>query len=115
MFEKVKLICLNHTDKPEELESEVILSKGQIDTMLLIGMGLPERILFEGSLKEFMQLFPVTDPDASKRTLNRYLEVGVAEYTPEKDPCWEFFTCRAAVLGCCVGFYLSIVNKKDLK
>ncbi len=112
MFEKVKLICLNHADKPEEIKDEAILSKNQIDTMLLIGMDLPDRILFEGSLKEFMQLFPVDEPDASQRMLNRYLEKGVAEYTENG---WECFTCRAAVLGCCVGFYLSIVNKKDLK
>ena len=43
--------------------------------------------------------------------INAYLEQGAAEWTENG---WEQFTCRTAVLGCCSGFYLSIVNKKDL-
>ena len=41
----------------------------------------------------------------------RILQNGVAEWTGE---CWECYTCRVAVLGCCMGEYLSVVNRKEL-
>ena len=116
MFEKVKLICLtNEEGKNDWLGKgfdEVIFSADQLRSNLLIGEELPERIVFDGSLQDFTHLFPLRSIDESCGPLNTYLESGVAEWTDGK---WEFFTCRAAVLGCCSGFYLSVLNKKDLK
>ena len=123
MFEKVKLICLtNEEGKKDWLEKgfdEVIFSADQLRSNLLIGEELPEKIVFDGSLQDFTHLFPLRSIDESCGPLNTYLESGVAEWTDgiaaEAVGTWEFFTCRAAVLGCCSGFYLSVLNKKDLK
>ena len=117
MFTKCKLVCLNNADGKNDWlakggESELALSADQIRSMLLIGEELPEKIIFDGSLKEFIRLFPERTPEESCEAVNVYLEEGVAEWM---DGNWEFFTCRAAVLGCCSGFYLSILNKKDLR
>ena len=117
MFEKCKLICLGNAEgKQDWLEkggdAALIFSADQLKGMLLIGEDLPEEIVFAGSLKEFIHLFPERMPEESCELVNSYLEKGVAQWV-EKE--WEFFTCRAAVLGCCSGFYLSIVNKKDLR
>ncbi|MDO4531208.1 MAG: hypothetical protein Q4C06_04430 [Bacillota bacterium] len=116
MFEKCKLICLNHAEgKKDWLErgfDEVIFSADQLRGMLLIGEALPDRIIFDGALKDFIHLFPERTPEESCTLVNGYLEQGVAEFTEGE---WTFFTCRAAVLGCCSGFYLSVLNKKDLK
>ena len=114
MFEKVKLICLTDGEGKKSWGGDpaLICSRSQLASLLLVGEELPERIVFEGSLKEFIRLFPERTPDESKDRINVYLEAGVAEWTGQE---WEYFTCRAAVLGCCSGFYLSIVNKKDLK
>ena len=117
MFEKCKLICLcNKEGKEDWLKQtdgeEVIFSADQLRSSLLIGEELPEKIVFDGSLLDFAHLFPLRSIDESCAPLNGYLEEGVAEWV---DGIWEFFTCRAAVLGCCSGFYLSVLNKKDIK
>ena len=116
MFEKVKLICLTNEDGKNDWLAkgfdEVIFSADQLRSNLLIGEELPEKIVFDGRLQDFTHLFPLRSIDESCGPLNTYLESGVAEWT---DGMWEFFTCRAAVLGCCSGFYLSVLNKKDLK
>ena len=117
LFHKVKLICLNNQEaKKSWLETggdtALIFSADQLRGLLLIGEELPEEIVFDGSLLDFSHLFPLRSIDESCALLNAYLEQGVAEWT---DGAWEFFTCRAAVLGCCSGFYLSILNKKDIK
>ena len=116
MFQKVKLICLCNKEGKEDWVrrtggNEVIFSADQLRSNLLIGEELPEKIVFDGSLRDFTHLFPLRSIDESCEPLNVYLESGVAEWTGE----WEFFTCRAAVLGCCSGFYLSVLNKKDLR
>lgn len=117
MFEKCKLICLSDaTGKADWLawggESSYIFSADQLRGLLLIGEELPQQIVFDGSLKAFIRLFPERTPEESCALVNGYLEMGVAEW---QEGQWDFFTCRAAVLGCCSGFYLSIVNKKDLR
>ena len=116
MFEKVKLICLTNEDGKNDWLAkgfdEVIFSADQLRSNLLVGEELPEKIVFDGRLQDFTHLFPLRSIDGSCGPLNVYLENGVAEWT---DGMWEFFTCRAAVLGCCSGFYLSVLNKKDLK
>ena len=90
----------------------MVFSADQLRGMLLIGEELPEKIVFDGGLKDFIRLFPERTPEESCEAVNIYLEKGVAEWMTDG---WEFFTCRAAVLGCCSGFYLSVLNKKDLK
>ena len=116
MFEKVKLVCLSNAEGKNDWLSkgfdEVIFSADQLRSNLLIGEELPEKIVFDGGLKEFIHLFPERTPEESCALVNGYLEAGVAEWT---DGQWEFFTCRAAVLGCCTGFYLSVLNKKDIR
>ncbi|MBR2062257.1 MAG: hypothetical protein IJ969_02970 [Anaerotignum sp.] len=116
MFNKVKLVCLNNEEGKKDWLAkgfdEVIFSADQLRSNLLIGEALPEKIVFDGRLLDFIHLFPMRSIDESCAPLNAYLEEGVAEWT---DGQWEFFTCRAAVLGCCTGFYLSVLNKKDLK
>ena len=116
MFEKCKLVCLSNAEgKADWLAKgfdEVIFSADQLRSSLLIGDELPEKIVFDGSLKDFIRLFPERTPEESCDAVNIYLENGVAEWMEQG---WEFFTCRAAVLGCCSGFYLSVLNKKDIK
>ena len=116
MFEKCKLICLGNAEGKSDWltgggDAAEIYSADQLRGLLLIGEELPERIIFDGSLKEFIRLFPERTPEESCVLVNRFLEAGTAEWAERH---WEHFTCRAAVLGCCSGFYLSIVNKKDL-
>ena len=123
MFNKVKLVCLNNEEGKKDWLAkgfdEVIFSAEQLRSNLLIGEALPEKIVFDGRLLDFIHLFPLRSIDESCAPLNAYLEAGVAEWTDgltaETAGAWEFFTCRAAVLGCCTGFYLSVLNKKDLK
>ena len=116
MFENVKLVSLsNEHGKNDWLAKgfdEVIFSADQLRSNLLIGEELPERIVFDGRLLDFIRLFPERTPEESCELVNGFLESGVAEWT---DGVWEFFTCRAAILGCCSGFYLSVLNKKDIK
>ena len=88
-----------------------ILSASQIDTILMTGAALPEKLAYEGTLKEFIHRFPLHQPEEMKQRVNRFLAGGVAEWTAEG---WSYFTCRVAVLGCCMGEYLSIVNRKDM-
>ena len=73
--------------------------------------GLPEQLVFDGSLKDCIHIFSEQSIEEGSEQINAYLEQGAAEWTENG---WEQFTCRTAVLGCCSGFYLSIVNKKDL-
>ena len=116
MFEKCKLVCLSNAEGKADWQAkgfcEVIFSADQLRSNLLIGGELPGKIVFDGSLQDFIHLFPLRSIDESCAPLNVYLEDGVAEWV---DGNWEFFTCRAAVLGCCTGFYLSVLNKKEIK
>ena len=124
MFDKVKLVCLSNAEGKNDWlakggDGALVFSADQLRGMLLIGEELPEKIVFDGSLKDFIRLFPERTPEESCEAVNIYLEKGVAEWaegmTAGAVDNWEFFTCRAAVLGCCSGFYLSVLNKKDLK
>ena len=117
MMEYCKLICLSNSEGKQSWlacggDAVLVSSADQLRGMLLIGEPLPEQIVFDGTLREFIRLFPERTPEESCEAVNVYLENGVAEWTGTE---WEYFTCRAAVLGCCSGFYLSIVNKKDMK
>ena len=79
-----------------------------------LGGGLPSVRLCLNSLyltKECIHIFSEQSIEEGSEKINAYLEQGAAEWTENG---WEQFTCRTAVLGCCSGFYLSIVNKKDL-
>lgn len=117
---RTPLVCLSNSPeaKAEWLTAGGVaghmLSASQVGAILMTGAALPEDLAFEGTLAEFIRLFPVHNAEESKKQVNRFLEGGVAEWTPETTGGWEFFTCRVAVLGCCVGEYLSVLNKKDV-
>ena len=116
---KSPLVCLGNSPeaKADWLTAGGVaghmLSASQIGAILLTGAALPEDLAFEGTLAEFIRLFPLHNAEESKKQVNRFLEGGVAEWTEETIGGWEFFTCRVAVLGCCMGEYLSVLNKKD--
>lgn len=113
------LVCLGNSPqaKAEWLAAGGVaghmLCDSQVNAILMTGAALPEDLAFEGTLAEFIRLFPVHNAEESKKQVNRFLEGGVAQWTSETAGGWEFFTCRVAVLGCCVGEYLSVLNKKD--
>ncbi len=88
-----------------------ILSQRQVESFLLTDAPFPGDMAFEGSLADFIRLFPMRTPEDARDRINRILQNGVAEWTGE---CWECYTCRVAVLGCCMGEYLSVVNRKEL-
>ena len=88
-----------------------ILSQRQVESFLLTDAPFPGDMAFEGSLADFIRLFPMRTPENARDRINRILQNGVAEWTGE---CWECYTCRVAVLGCCMGEYLSVVNRKEL-
>ena len=96
MFEKCRLICLGNDAGKQAW---------------LAGGGDPALVVFDGSLKDCIHIFSEQSIEEGSEQINAYLEQGAAEWTENG---WEQFTCRTAVLGCCSGFYLSIVNKKDL-
>ena len=116
---QLPLVCLGGSPeaKAEWLAAGGIaghmLSASQVQAILMTGAALPEGLAFEGTLQDFIRLFPLQNAEESKKQVNRFLENGVAEWT-EADEAWAFFTCRAAVLGCCMGEYLSILNRKDV-
>ena len=89
----------------------LVFSANQLRGRLAIGEALPEQLVFDGSLKDCIHIFSEQSIEEGSEQINAYLEQGAAEWTENG---WEQFTCRTAVLGCCSGFYLSIVNKKDL-
>ena len=89
-----------------------MLSARQVESWLMTGGAtLPKEIAFSGTLEEFVSLFPKTNAEDSKRKVNGFLSGTVVEY---KDGNWEYFTCNVVVMGCCMGEYLSIVNKKEI-
>lgn len=85
------------------------------------GGALPQEIAFSGTLSELVSLFPKTNTqevEESKRRLNRMLSGVVVEYDDQNQnhdtDHWTYFTCQTVVMGCCMGEYLSIVNRKDI-
>lgn len=89
-----------------------LLSPKQVESWLMTGGGaLPREIAFSGTLSELVSLFPKTNAEESKRRLNRILSGVVVEYDTDH---WTYFTCQTVVMGCCMGEYLSIVNRKDI-
>lgn len=117
---KSPLVCLGNSPKAKAdwLTAGGVaghmLSASQVGAILLTGAALPEDLAFEGTLTEFIRLFPLHNAEESKKQVNRFLEGGVAEWIVEPTGGWEFYTCRVAVLGCCMGEYLSVLNKKDV-
>lgn len=88
-----------------------ILSPRQVESFLLTDAAFPDDMAFEGTLADFIHLFPMRTPEDARDHINRILQNGVAEWAGEG---WECYTCRVAVLGCCMGEYLSVVNRKEI-
>lgn len=112
------LVCLSGSDEARKAwlaaggEAGHLLSHRQVESWLMTGGAqLPKEMAFSGTLEEFVSLFPKTNAEDSKRKVNAFLSGGVLEY---KDGEWECFTCNVVVMGCCMGEYLSIVNKKEM-
>ena len=112
------LICLNNNAKAQQERLAAggtaghLLSPHQLESWLMTGgAALPKEIAFSGSLSEFVSLFPKHNAEESKRKVNAFLAGVVAEYTNDT---WDFYTCNVVVMGCCMGEYLSIVNRKEL-
>ena len=114
---RTPLVCLGNSDRAKAdwilaggTEGRLLTEK-QVEAFLLTGASLPRELAFSGNLSEFIRLFPKKEAEESKKKVNRFLEQGVAEW---REDGWAFYTCRTAVVGCCVGEYLSVVNQKDL-
>lgn len=112
------LVCLNHSSvaKDEWLKAGGILghllSPRQVESWLMVGnTSLPKETAFEGSLEEFVSLFPKNEIERSKDILNSILQGAVVEHHNE---IWEFYSCNVAIMGCCMGEYFSIVNRKEI-
>lgn len=89
-----------------------LLSSKQVESYLMTGLTqIPKEIAFSGTLEEFVALFPKTNAAQSKKQVNHFLSGAVVEYTKQG---WEVYRCQTVVMGCCMGEYLSIVNRKDL-
>ncbi len=112
------LVCLGN-DKQAETQwlaaggsAGHLLSEKQLQSILLTGgVVLPNELAFSGTLETFVSLFPKSQVEQSKRLINDFLSGAVAEYESGK---WSFFTCKVVVMGCCMGEYLSIVNRKEI-
>lgn len=112
-------LCLGHSQdaRTEWLlaggEEKHLLSKRQVESWLMMGAGavLPPDVAFEGSLEEFVALFPKVEMERNKQNLNSFLTDIVGEY---ENGSWMFFTCGAVVMGCCMGEYFSIANRKEV-
>lgn len=116
--EKEILVCLGNAPQAQQEWLEAggaaghLLSPKQIESWLMTGgAALPSEIAFSGTLSELVSLFPKTNAEESKRRLNRMLSGVVVEYDADH---WTYFTCQTVVMGCCMGEYLSIVNRKDI-
>ena len=112
------LVCLSGSEEAQKAwlaaggEAGHMLSARQVESWLMTGGAtLPKEIAFSGTLEEFVSLFPKTNAEDSKRKVNGFLSGTVVEY---KDGNWECFTCNVVVMGCCMGEYLIIVNKKEM-
>ena len=89
-----------------------LLSEKQLQSILLTGgVVLPKELAFSGTLETFVSLFPKNQAEQSKQLVNDFLSGVVAEYQAGR---WSFFTCKVVVMGCCMGEYLSIVNRKEV-
>ncbi len=112
------LICLGD-DKQAEQEwlqaggtAGHLLSEKQLQSILLTGgVVLPNVLAFCGTLEHFVSLFPKQQAEQSKKMVNDFLSGAVVAY---ENGHWSFFTCKVVVMGCCMGEYLSIVNRKDI-
>lgn len=71
---------------------------------------LPKEIIFDGTISQFINLFPQKDLEASEDILHACVSGIVLEYTKDG---WECYSCSAVILGCCTGEYLTLLNKKD--
>ena len=80
-------------------------SKGGIDPDVDIWV-------FEGDFDAFLSVFEAGEAEKSCELLNHLLSAVVAEY---KAPNWDVYTCNVAVMCCCVGKYLKLVNRKEWK
>lgn len=113
------LICLGD-DKQAEAEwlqaggnAGHLLSEKQLQSILLTGgVVLPNELAFCGTLETFVSLFPKNQAEQSKKLVNDFLAGAVAEYQAGE---WSFFTCKVVVMGCCMGEYLSIANRKEIQ
>lgn len=112
------LVCLSGSEKAKEEwlqnggTAGHLLSPRQVESWLMTGgASLPREIAFSGTLEEFVSLFPKRNAEESKKKVNGFLSGAVAEYTPEG---WQYYTCGIVVMGCCMGEYLSIVNRKEI-
>lgn len=65
--------------------------------------------LFEGTMEDFLRQFTA----AELEQCNHALSGCVLEWS-EARQCWEGYRCQAAVLHCCAGAYLRIVNRKEI-
>lgn len=116
---KSLFLCLNHSEdaKKEWLlaggEEKHLLSKRQIESWLMLGAGVefPRNVAYNGSLQEFVALFPKGEMERNKARLNSFLVGVVGEY---ENGAWSFFTCRAVIMGCCMGEYFSLANRKEV-
>ena len=106
MFEKCRLICLGN-----DAGKQAWLAGGGEPALVFSANQLRGRLAIGEALKDCIHIFSEQSIEEGSEQINAYLEQGAAEWTENG---WEQFTCRTAVLGCCSGFYLSIVNKKDL-
>jgi hypothetical protein len=68
--------------------------------------------VFEGDFDEFLSVFEAGEAEKSCELLNQLLSAVVVEY---KAPNWDVYTCNVAVMCCCVGKYLKLVNRKEWK
>ncbi len=68
--------------------------------------------VFEGDFEAFLSIFEDGEPEESCRVFNDLISGAVAEYKAEY---WDVFTCNLAVMACCVGKYLKVVNRKEWK
>ncbi|MBM6829089.1 hypothetical protein H9X85_05540 [Anaerotignum lactatifermentans] len=112
------LVCLSGSEQAREEWLQKggtaghLLSPRQVESWLMTGGAqLPPEVAFSGTLEEFVSLFPKSNAEESKKKVNGFLSGAVVEYTPEG---WQYYTCNVVVMGCCMGEYLSIVNRKEI-
>ena len=71
-------------------------------------------IVFHFSMEDLVSACSQGDLHENSKKLQKLLDGVVAEYNGARG-IWEYYTCGAAVMPCCAGEYIRIVNRKEIK
>lgn len=74
---------------------------------------IPPITAYPETIAQMVSDFSQKDLEVGCQALQGLLSGVVAEYDPNRF-VWEYYACGVAVMPCCMGKYMRIVNRKEL-